>query len=44
MKKHFNKNLIRTEKEEEHFNQETFAGFVKNSLTKSKKGLEIIVT
>ena len=37
MEKYFNKNLIMSEKEEKHFNQVTFAGFVKNSLMLTMK-------
>ena len=43
MKKHFNKNLIMTGKEEENnFNQVTFAGFVKNALIMTMKEKEIV--
>ena len=44
MKKHFNKNLIISEEEEEHFNIVTVTGFKKNLLIRLMKKLEIIVT
>ena len=37
MKKHVNKNLIMSEKEEVNFNQVTLTGFVKNSLMMTMK-------
>ena len=43
MKKHFNKNLIMSE-EEENPNPVTLGGYVKNSFTMTMKKLEIIFT
>ena len=43
MKKHFKKNLIMTEEEEQLF-QVAFVGYAKNSLKMTMKKLEIIVT
>ena len=44
MKKHFNKNLIMTEKEEEQFQPSNAYWICENLLTMMKKRLEIIVT
>ena len=43
MKKHFNKNVIMSEKKKNNFNQITLAGFVKNPLMMTIKKSEIIV-
>ena len=44
IKKHLNKNLIMTEKEEEQFQSSKLAGYGKNLLMMTMKKLEIIVT
>ena len=44
MKKHFNQNLIMSEKQEHLFNKVAVVRFVKNLLIMMKKKLEVIVT